>query len=286
MTTRRVSSAFLFVFPFIALALVSARDLRVPGLYQTIGGVLFIAIASAAWILGARAIVSGNAAEQRLALTGILLILPWALIALLWVGLGAPFQANASENHMRYLVLLTSVVVVACAFIVLKEDLYDAGERFYSTIGFAASIPAGAAYLVCISMSLAAAIAELEGRDAASVGGSDDLYSALEFVACIATYVATAAFATSLGEVRWLGRIGARAYAITSAALVVLLMMRGVSFPELSGDTAPWYARPAFIAGIPAIPWLMPCLLGVVVLRRAGAMPRRLGGAEREPAQR
>ena len=28
--------------------------------------------------------------------------------------------------------------------------------------------------------------------------------------------------------------------------------------------------RPGFVAGIPAVPWIMPFLLGVVVLRRAG----------------
>ena len=56
--------------------------------------------------------------------------------------------------------------------------------------------------------------------------------------------------------------------------LLVLLVVRGVSFPELSGNTAPWYVRPGFIAGIPAIPWIMPCLLGVVLLRRAGSEHR------------
>jgi hypothetical protein len=30
------------------------------------------------------------------------------------------------------------------------------------------------------------------------------------------------------------------------------------------------YTRPGVIAGIPAVPWIMPCLLGVVLLRRAG----------------
>lgn len=31
-----------------------------------------------------------------------------------------------------------------------------------------------------------------------------------------------------------------------------------------------WYTIPAFVAGIPAVPWIMPCLFGVVLLRRAG----------------
>jgi hypothetical protein len=267
---RRAAFVFLCAFPFITLALVNARNLRVDGVYQTIGGALFAAIVVAAWILGARMIAASTSPRRRGALAGLLLIFPWAIIALLWVGLGAPFQATASENHMRFLVLLASAVVVSGAFVVLNEELEAAGERFHSTIGFAASVSAGAAYLVCISMSLASTIAQLSGRDAVVAGGSDELYSALEFVACITTYVATAAFATSLARVGWLGRNSARAYAAASALLVTLIAMRGVSFPALSDGTAPWYASPAFVAGIPAIPWLMPCFLGIVVLRRAG----------------
>jgi hypothetical protein len=171
---------------------------------------------------------------------------------------------------MRFLVLLANAVIVASGFVALKEELYDAGERFYSTVGFAASVPAGAAYLVCISMSVAFSVAELPDKHAPFVGLLGGLYSTLEFVACVLTYIATAAFAASLGQARWLGRSAARAYVTVSMVLVLLLVTRGLSYPEVSGDTAPWYTRPGLIAGIPAVPWIMPCLLGVVSLRRAG----------------
>jgi hypothetical protein len=84
------------------------------------------------------------------------------------------------------------------------------------------------------------------------------------------TYVTTAVFATALGRARVLGRGATLAYATASTVLVLLLVMRGLEFPEISGNTAPWYTRPGVIAGIPAIPWIMPCLLGAVLLRRAG----------------
>jgi hypothetical protein len=171
---------------------------------------------------------------------------------------------------MRFLVLLANAIVVASAFVALKEELYDAGERFYSTVGFAASIPAGAAYLVCISMSVARSVVALRGEATSSLDPLGEFYSVLEFVACVLTYVTTAAFATSLGRARWLGRGAARAYVMASAVLLLFLVMRGLSYPEISGSTAPWYTRPGVIAGIPAIPWIMPCLLGVVLLRRAG----------------
>jgi hypothetical protein len=269
-TIRRISYIFLCTLPFLDLAVVGVRALRIPGVYQAIGGVLFAVILIAAWILGPRVIGSGLAERRRLTLAGALLILPWAIISLLWVGLGPPFRATAPENHMRYLVLLANVAIVASAFVVLKEELYDAGECFYSTVGFAASILAGTAYLVCISMSVASSMTGVADSEAATAGFLASLYSVLEFVACVLTYVTTAAFAASLGQVRWLGRGAASAYVIVSMVLVLLLVMRGLSFPELSGSTPPWYMRPGFIAGIPAVPWIMPCLLGVLLLRRAG----------------
>jgi hypothetical protein len=76
------------------------------------------------------------AEHRRLALAGTLLILPWMMISLLWVGIGAPFQATASENQMRFLLLLANSIIVAGAFVVLKEEMSDAGERLYSTLGF------------------------------------------------------------------------------------------------------------------------------------------------------
>ena len=111
----------------------------------------------------------------------------------------------------------------------------------------------------------------MSARGASGIGIFREFYSVLEFAACISTYIATAAFAASLGQARWLRLGAARVFITVALLLVVLIVMRGLSYPELSGDTAPWYFRAGFIAGIPAVPWIMPCLLGVVVLRRAGA---------------
>lgn len=274
-TGRRISYIFLCAFPFLSLVVVGVRAFRIPGVYTGVGALLFASMVIAAWFLGMRVIGSTAAATRRMALAGSLLIAPWAVISLLWVGMGAPFQATTAENYTRYLVLLANSIVVASAFLALKQELYDAGERFYSTVGFAASIPAGVAYLVSVSMSVAQTMAKLNGGDAAATPLLVNLYGVWEFVAAVLTYVATAAFAASLGEARWLGRGAARAYVIANMILLLLLVARGLSYPELSSDTAPWYVRPGFIAGIPAIPWLMPGLLGVVVLRRAGDEQRR-----------
>ncbi|MGE5105067.1 MAG: hypothetical protein ACM3NZ_09980 [Betaproteobacteria bacterium] len=270
-TGRRISYFFLCALPFVNIVVVGMRSLRIPGLYSAVGGLLFATIVIAAWTLGMRVIAVAEAETRSMALAGSLLIAPWAIVSLLWVGLGAPFQATTAENYMRFLVLLGSSIVVAGAFLALKQALYDAGERFYSTLGFAASIPAGVAYLLSVSVSVAQSMAKLGGHDATASPLLFNLYSVLEFVAVILTYMSTAAFAASLGHAGWLGRRAAYMYVVLNIVFVVLLLTRGLAYPELSGNTAPWYMRPGFIVGIPAVPWIMPGLLGVVLLRRAGA---------------
>ena len=64
-TVRRISYVFLFASLPIVMTVVGLHALRVPGVYQTIGGVLFAAMALAAWNLGARAI-RGEAEDRRL----------------------------------------------------------------------------------------------------------------------------------------------------------------------------------------------------------------------------
>jgi len=270
MKSRRASFVFLSVFPFVELAVVAPRALRVPGLHQGVGAVVCVSGAVAAWILGARRIPAEREEGGMAAVAGILLLLPWLLIGLLWVGLGPPFQATIEENHMRYLVLLASAILVPCGIVAMKEALCRAGETWHSTLVFAAGILGGMAYIACIGISLAVSMAQVKGEDLTPLRPSSGFYSVLEFVACLLTYAATGLLALSMGKVRWLGRGPARAYLAVSVLFVVLLVARGVEFPEISAHTAPWYTRPGVIAGIPAVPWLMPGLLGVVALRAAG----------------
>jgi len=271
----RISYIFLCALPFLLLVVGGVRALRIPGVYQSVGVVLFGVVLLAAWILGARVIASGAAEGRQVALAGTLLVAPWAIISLLWVGIGAPFQATPAENHMRFLVLLANSIVVAGGFVALKEALSEAGERFYSTLGFAAGLTAGMAYLLCISLSVGVSAARLRSGHSPDVGVvTSGWYDILEFVACVTTYFATAAYAVSLGQAGWLGPAAARTYVIASLVFLLFLVMRGVSYPEISAHTAPWYTQPGVIAGIPAIPWIMPGLLGVILLRRAGEEPR------------
>lgn len=267
---RRFAYALLRVLPILAVMLASMRQLRIHGFYLILGGALFALIVAAAWIVGAHALKSANVGARQLALAGTLLLAPWALIALLWVGIGAPFQATVAENHSRFLVLISNSLLVTTGFIVLHGSLTERGEHFWSTLGFATSLHAGIAYLICLSLSAAQTAMALHGDRAPLPSILDNFYNIIEFVACTLTYTSTAVFAIALCSSRVLGRGPARAYAIVSAIFVLLLVMRGIAYPEISGQTAPWYTQPGVIAGIPAIPWVIPGMLAAVLLRRAG----------------
>jgi hypothetical protein len=105
-SVRRVSYVFLCIVPFLSIVVAGVRALRVPGVYQAVGIAYFAAIAIAAWTLSAGAIRADAQNRRLLGLAGMLLVTPFALVALLWVGLGPPWVATAAENQMRYLVLI------------------------------------------------------------------------------------------------------------------------------------------------------------------------------------
>ena len=264
---QRLSYLFLCATPFLVTIVAAVRALRVPGVYQAIGGVLFAAISIAAWTLGARAIRADAQGRRQLGLAGALLVAPFAVVAVLWVGLSTPWEATAAENQMRYLVLIGMAFAVAVGFVVLREALSEAGERFYSTLGFAAIMLAGPLYLIWNSFMFGAFSAkEHTGQVPPAIVSLNEIL----FLGGGLTYVATAAFTASFGRVEWLGRRASRVFMIVNFVAVLFLIIRGLQYPDPAALSRPWYTSPGFVVGIPAVPFIMPFLFGVLLLRRAG----------------
>ena len=100
------------------------------------------------------------------------------------------------------------------------------------------------------------------------------------------TYLATAAFASSLGRVEWLKRGATHTFMIVSFIALLFLMIRGLQYPDPAALSTPWYTNPGFVVGIPAVPFIMPFLFGVVLLRRASEKRPSRSGLTRRCCQR
>lgn len=98
----------------------------------------------------------------------------------------------------------------------------------------------------------------------------DALSIAALFFAGVLTYVATFAFARSLARAGWLGARTALVLQAVSALGLAFLVARGFAYPSLHAAFSHWYAVSGFVAGIPAVPWMPLCTIGVLLLRRAG----------------
>ncbi len=270
-TVRRVSYVFLCIVPFLSFGVGVVRAFRVPGVYQAVGVAHFAAIAIATWTLSNGAIRADAQDRRLLGLAGTLLVTPFALVALLWVGLSAPWVATAAENQMRYLVLIVMASAMAGGFVVLREALSEAGERFYSTLGFAAIILAGPLYLIWDAFAVGAFFGkEHAGQVPPTIASLNVVLDLLLSLAGALTYFATAAFAASLGRIEWLGRKATRAYIIVNFVVLFFLVIRHLLYPDPAALSTPWYITPGFIVAVPALPLIMPSLFGAVLLRRAG----------------
>jgi len=270
-SSHRLSFVVLCFVPFLTFVVVAAHALRIPGVHQAIGVAYIVMIAVAAWKLGARALRTAAPVPRLLALAGALLISPFALVSLLWIGLGGPWQATVPENQMRYLVLMVMGAAIVTGFVVLREALREAGERFYSTLGFTPILLSGPIYLIWNAFAWGVYFGkEHTGQVPQAILSLDPTLDVILDLGVLLTYLATAAFAVSLGKVGWLGRGAARAYLGVCLVAIVFLMIRGLAYPDPRALSTPWYTNPGFIVGIPAVPYIMPFLLGVVLLRRAG----------------
>ncbi len=281
---RRLSIVLLRLSPFVSIALM-ARPLHFTALPVALAAPHVALLAVALAVLATPWIAHRTPAVRLGVIAGLAFVFPFVLIAS-WVGLGLPFQATPIENERRYLVLMAAAIAAGCGALLTREALRASGESVSSAIGAALLVIAAPLHVVwaCVEYNTnAMLILTAQGHALPDVSEAFGLFSdGPLFVASLLTYVASAALALGLARARLLGQGTARALAWLAGVLAVLLALRGVRFPDPShGFATPW-ALVGFIAGIPAVPLILPFQLGVSLLSHAERLAGRSEGVRDE----
>ena len=263
---QRGGFAFLCALPFVALALAVPRPLHeLPG-RELLGVAVFVLALAVLWRVGADVARRGTPA-RALVLVGRPAARALDADSLLWIGIGAPFQASKVENQHRFVLLMVNAFLVGAGFMLLRDVLQERGERLVSGMMFAAAVPASGLYLACIALTLAQSTMAVQGDHTPFPPVLSHLYDGMEFFACALTYASTALAAMAMGRSGLLGKTGVRVFVVLCTVILVLLVLHGIEFPEISGQAAPWYTQPGVIVRIPAMPWLMPGVMAALMLK-------------------
>ncbi|HEX4710273.1 hypothetical protein [Phenylobacterium sp.] len=228
-------------------------------------------IAIAAWKSGVEQMGAGSETDRKALTAAGLLILPVALFSLM-PGFGPPEFADHAHNAFRYVALLVDAVAVLSGVMILQDVLGAAGERLYARLGFGLVLSATPLYLVWAALLLESHRAAAAGSGWAVGPWNSWLMSfsdILLFFGGLLTYAATALFALSLRRVQRIGAKASAAFLAMSLFAALCLIVRGIDFPDPAVVFAQGYTIPGWIAGIPAVPWFMPCIFGLILVRRA-----------------
>lgn len=268
MDRRTVSAMLLIIMLPVAIGIVGAPMRYAAPVATALTAAQLLLIGGAAYGLAGPAWRSGDENRRRIAVVAMLLILPCTLLTLM-PGYGPPFAATLAMNHVRYVILFVSAAFMGAAFLMLKDALADAGERLLAPLGQAAGLigtlvqVVWTATLIGWTMTLAHKPPSYLPVYGTLTENSSDV---LLFFAGLLTYVATGCYALAFARAGWLGPVKAKLVATIATIAILGLAARGLGFPDFGED---WYMVPGDIVGIPAVPWLMPYLLGVAALFHA-----------------
>ena len=124
--------------------------------------------------------------------------------------------------------------------VLLWGGLNDQGGEWAVGLGLASGLLSGAAYAVWTSFQLGYYTVILSQGDVPpAIRVLNDVLDALLFAAGALAYLATGAFAYALSDANWFGRRAAWSYIIFNVAALILLMLRGVSFPSPNESVQP-----------------------------------------------
>jgi hypothetical protein len=275
LSTRAVSYVYLIAIPFLTAILGFGVGHISYQVYIPVWLVNVVLMALSAWTLGLQTWRSQDAGRRNLARIGVVMIVPWALFSIFF-GMGPPpvnlatWLETATEQQTRYYILVAGGIIAGCGFALLAVHLAKVGETFYGVIGrtlVAVAIPLFVLNMIFWGQFL---LESFRGfTDTASAErpawyvALRSLFYHIALIEVALLYLTTVAFAAGLDAARIFKTTACRIYIAVSIAFTVLsLLPTGISEP---------FATLSYIVSVPAIPFIMPYLMGVNLLRRAGS---------------
>jgi len=229
----------------------------------------------AAWMLGLHVIKNHGNEKRRLAIGAFFLIVPTMLTSMFF-GLGPPpetiagWEATATEQQIRFIMLIIAGVFFALGFAVLRENLKITAGNFYSVIGFTAMTVAIPLFILNM-IFWSAYLSELfRIMTASGLGKSPDWFHPVreEFnlltpVEAAIFYVAIAAFAAAIRKAGWFSGTSAMIYIVICFAAFAITVIP-YSYKLLT--------IPFFIVTIPAAPFTIAFFMCINLLKRAASI--------------
>lgn len=271
---RNGAQIYLWLVPLLTAALGFGVGHISYRLYVPIWLLNVCVMAAAAWLLGGHTMGRADGGVQHLAAAALLLLVPWVLFSIFF-GMGPPpataaaWAALVVEQQVRYALLIVGGVLATLGFGLLRECIKDAGEKIYSQLGFTAMLIAVPLFILNMVFwgSYLGEVSTVFAKLAP--GQRPDWYLPVraEFglvstVEVGLTYVATAAFATSLRAAGWISPTACRVYqGLSLLGLLLAALPPGLPEP---------LATLGFLVCVPAIPFIMPYVIGVNLLQRVG----------------
>ncbi len=226
---------------------------------------------TASWILGLN-VIKNNEVEKRYQAAGaFFLIIPWILVSIFF-GFGPPpekisdWVTTASEQQVRYSILIIAGIFVAFGFSALKQQLQKSGEFFYSNFGLTAILLAIPLFIInmifwgfylteLFKLVVAKGVEQLPD----SYSPMRKEFGLISVVEVALTYLATATFVLSLRQVRWFTKTAWVYIAISLFAFLIIILSAFLPEP---------FVTAGFAVSIPAIPFIMPYFIGINLLKR------------------
>ncbi len=272
--SQLTSYIYLLLVPIIAAALGFGVGHVSYKLYLPVWLLNVLLMTLASWSLGLKIIRRENTDRNKLAIAAFFLIMPWILISL-FAGLGPPpetaaeWTATATEQQVRYFMLVISGAFIAFGFVQLREQLKLKGEHFYSLLSVTAiflAIPLFIINMLYWGFYLTELFKLQTGLTSSTlpdwVKPVRQLFGLISVSEVALTYLATFLIALAMRKTGWLSK--------TSSSIYILISLLAFVIIILSAFFIETFKIPGFAVSIPAFPFLMPYFIGINLLRDVG----------------